>query len=189
MAREIEIKVRVGNSEPLSELLEREGEFRYESRQMDEYFVPASRDFLAERPIREWLRIRIENGKASINYKDWQYGPDGTSDHCEEHESGISDAEALRSILTALEIRPVVKVDKVRRAYVFRDYEIALDTVEGLGGFVELEYVGADAETVDPKAVTEEMLAFLDGIGVGSVSRDFAGYPFLLLEAAGYSLS
>ncbi|NTW45718.1 MAG: class IV adenylate cyclase [Candidatus Moranbacteria bacterium] len=185
MSREIEIKVRVENAAPLTELLEREGEFWYESRQMDEYFVPVFRDFLAERPIREWLRIRTEDGKASINYKDWQYGPDGTSDHCEEHESGISDADALRNILTALDIRPVVTVDKVRRAYAYRDYEVALDTVEGLGAFVEIEYKGADAESVDTKSVADGMLAFLDEIGVGTVSRDISGYPFLLLEAQG----
>jgi len=47
---EIEIQVKIENSQPLLEFLEKKGEFKSEKHQIDEYFSPAHRDFVAVRP-------------------------------------------------------------------------------------------------------------------------------------------
>ncbi|GAI26198.1 unnamed protein product, partial [marine sediment metagenome] len=54
---EIEIQVKIENSKPLIEFLEKNADFRSENHQIDEYFSPAHRDFIGVRPVKEWLRL------------------------------------------------------------------------------------------------------------------------------------
>ena len=40
-------------------------------------FCACARNFLAVYPVKEWLRLRHENGKYKITYKGFYYGKDG----------------------------------------------------------------------------------------------------------------
>ena len=86
-----------------------------------------------------------------------------------------------RSIKTSSEpdCKPVVVVNKKRRKYIYQDYEVALDTVEGLGDFVEIEYKGK--QKVDVKEITAEMIAFLKQHDCGKIELNNGGYPYMLL--------
>lgn len=176
--KEVEIKVKVENAASLLAFLGKNAEFKSEERQVDEYFTPAHRNFLAERPVREWLRLRDENGKFSVNYKNWHFDSNGKTSSCDEFETRVEDSAKLRSLFAAIGIKPVVKVDKARRKWHYENYEIAVDSVEGLGEFVEIELRGSSA---DPKQVTDGMMDFLRQRGVGKIQRNYQGYPFLLL--------
>ena len=178
---EIEIKVRIENGETLKRFLEQEASQSYVERQIDEYYTPAHKDFTDADPIKEWLRLRNSDGKFSLNYKNWHYGSDGKSHHCDEYETEIGNVDDTKKILSALDFKHLITVDKLRSAWRYKEYEIALDTVEGLGDFVEIEYKGRDADVV-PSEITEQMMSFLDGIGCGAIERTFKGYPYLLLE-------
>lgn len=180
MAREIEIKVSVERVQPLLELLEREGTAHGEQHQVDTYYTPAHRDYLAVRPVAEWLRLRREGERASLNHKRWIYGPDGTSHHCEETETPVGDAAAAAQLLAALDARELVTVDKLRRSWTWGDYEVAIDRVAGLGDFVELEWKGADRPG-DEAEITAGMEAWLRGLGCGTLTRGFRGYPYALM--------
>jgi len=57
---------------------------------------------------------------------------------------------------------------------------VAVDSVKGLGDFVEIEYKGEN-ENADPKKVTEGMVDFLKKVGCGKIMRNYVGYPFQLL--------
>lgn len=177
---EIEIQVNIENSKPLVDFLEKSAQFKKENRQMDEYFSPAHRDFTSVRPVREWLRLRDSNGKYSINYKNFHYDENGKSLYCDEYESQIGDLNSLKKILEALNFKSLVAVDKIRKIWEYKDYEIALDSISGLGDFVEIEYIGKD-EKVDPKKITQEMVGFLKNINCGKIKRNYVGYPFQLL--------
>jgi len=177
---EIEIQVNIENSKPLVEFLKKSGEFKSEEHQIDEYFSPAHRNFIEVRPTKEWLRLRDSDGKYSINYKNWLYNEDGKSYHCDEYETKIEDLTQLKKILDVLDFKPLVKVDKIRKIWTYKDYEIAADSVKRLGDFVEIEYIGKD-EKIDPKKVTEEMVNFLKSVGCGKIKRNYVGYPFQLL--------
>ena len=177
---EIEIQVNVENSKPLIGFLEKNGKFKSESHQLDEYFSPAHRDFVAVRPVNEWLRLRNSNGKYSINYKNWHREKDGKSYYCDEYETEIQDLTQFKNILNILNFKSLVRVDKVRKIWTYKDYEIAVDFVKGLGDFIEIEYIGKD-ENVEPKKITEEMIKFFKNIGCGKIKRNYVGYPFQLL--------
>ena len=177
---EIEIQVNIENSAPLSDLLKSQGVFVHEVRQIDEYFSPTSDNFLAVRPISRWLRIRQTEKGNSFNFKNWHFDADGKSNYCDEFETKIEDIEATRKILAALNFNSIVVVDKLRKIFTYENYEIAIDSVKGLGDFVEIEYIGND-ETINPKEVTSAMILFLKNLGVGKITRNHVGYPFILL--------
>lgn len=178
---EIEIQTRVENVVPLIALLEKEGDFVMADHQKDEYFMPSHRDFTVARPIEEWLRIR-QSGKHSVTYKQWHYNPDGTSNYCDEYETKVGDVESLRKIFAAIDIVPLITVDKKRQSWNYEDYEISVDHVVGLGDFVEVEYKSETKE--DPNVVAQQMIDFLKGIGVGKVEVNYSGYPHMLLFPA-----
>jgi len=94
----------------LRALLEAEGQFVGEARQLDEYYSPADRDFLATRPVNEWLRLRDADGRYSMNYKHFYQGTDGKSTHCDEYETQIRDSNQLERILKALNFKKIVTV-------------------------------------------------------------------------------
>ncbi|TRZ64735.1 MAG: class IV adenylate cyclase [Spirochaetia bacterium] len=186
---EIEIQVNVENPKPLIEFLEKSGNFQSEKHQVDEYFSPAHRDFLGVRPAKEWLRLRDADGKYSINYKNWHFDENGKSHHCDEFETKIESIDQARKIFSALNFKSLVVVDKLRKIWAYKDYEVATDSVRSLGDFVEIEYIGKD-ESIDPKKVTEEMVEFLKKVGCGKITRNYVGYPFLMLfpEEAKYEI-
>ncbi len=177
---EIEIKVNVENSESLIEFLEKNGNFQSEKRQIDEYFSPAHRDFISMRPVAEWLRLRDAEGTYSINYKDWQYDTNGKSHYCKEFETKVESIESMQKILSALNFNSIAVIDKLRKIWTYGDYEIAVDLVKNLGDFIEIEYIGKD-DTVNPEKITEEMIDFLKKVSCGKITRNYLGYPFLLL--------
>lgn len=177
---EIEIQVNIENNKPLIDFLKKNADFKKETHQIDEYFSPAHRNFISVRPVKEWLRLRDSDGKYSINYKNWYFDEDGKSRHCDEYETEIGDLNQLKKTLDVLNFKSIVKVDKIRKVWTYKDYEIAVDSVRGLGNFVEIEYIGKD-EKVNPKKITEEMINFLKSLGCGKIKRNYVGYPFLLL--------
>lgn len=176
---EIEIKVRVGKSTPLINFLKKKGEFVGKSRQVDTYYIPVHRNFVKVRPAKEWLRLRRTKDKFFINYKNWHYDNADKTNYCDEYETAIGDIESLEKIFRALDIKPITSVDKKRQIWVYKNYEIAIDKIKGLGDFVEIEYKGE--VRANPKKVTDEMVKFLKDLGCGRVERNYQGYPFLLL--------
>lgn len=180
---EIELQFKVENVQPLRELLERDAVFQYENSQVDEYFTPSDRDFAAVRPVDEWLRLRSSGEKQTINYKLWHRQADGKSYHCDEYETNVGDLSKMRKVFEALRFRPMVTVHKVRKVWMYKDYEISLDTVRGLGDFVEVEYKGRRGD-VDPKQINDEMLSFVKSVGCGKLQISYQGYPFLLMFPA-----
>ena len=177
---EIEIQVKIENINNLLDFLKENGVFMFENRQLDEYFVPIHRDFTKVRPLKEWLRLRDSNGKYSINYKNWYFDENGKSYKCDECESRVENIDSLRKIFQVLNFRSIAIVEKLRKVWNYKDYEIAVDSVKDLGDFVEIEFKGDD-ERRDPKEITKEMINFLKGIGCGKIQRNYVGYPFQLL--------
>lgn len=184
---EIEIQVQVENIKPLVRFLNTNAKKIIKTRQIDEYFIPKHRNFLAKKPVSEWLRLRNANGNYSINYKNWYHGEDGKSHHRDEYETKIEDIKQLHLIFKSLNIKPIVKVDKTRTSYLYKKYEVSIDRVESLGDFVEIEYKGK-SDGKNAKEVADEMGQFLKSFKVGKIYRNYVGYPFQLLFPKGFKL-
>ncbi|MFA5355117.1 MAG: class IV adenylate cyclase [Candidatus Paceibacterota bacterium] len=179
--KEIEIQVKIGNNKPLIAFLEKEAEFKKEKHQVDEYFTPSHKDFIKERPVKEWLRLRREGDRGLINYKNWHYDENGkSSGFCDEYETKVEDIDQIEKILKVLDFKSLAVVDKLRKTWTYKDYEIDLDFVKNLGDFVEIEYIGKD-QNADPKKITDEMIAFLKNLGCGKIEINYVGYPYQLL--------
>ncbi len=177
-SKEIEIKVRIEHPEVLEAFLKKNAKPAGDYRQIDEYFTPAHRDFLAREPIKEWLRLRSEPGRYTVNYKNFYYNKEGKTTEADEFETQVSDVDIMRRIFRALDLKPIVIVDKTRHSWLYGDYEISIDHVSGIGTFIEIE---SKRTGKDSKKITAGMMAFLRGMKVGKIERDYQGYAFLKL--------
>jgi adenylate cyclase class 2 len=113
-------------------------------RQIDTYYDAPHREF-AETD--EALRLRRETEldeegerlatETKMTYK----GPlvEAESKTREEHETGVDDDEAAAGILDGLGFEPAATVEKERERFALDDYTVTLDSVDGLGSFVEVE--------------------------------------------------
>ncbi|KQM12635.1 hypothetical protein AOA80_01025 [Methanomassiliicoccales archaeon RumEn M1] len=139
---EIEIKTPVADHEDVRKRLTALNAVHVERvEQSDSYFAHPCRDFGV---TDEALRIRRQGGRQTLYYK----GPkvDAETKTREEIAVPMSDADAMKTILQRLGFSPVAVIEKVRDVYQLGAVEVALDTVSGLGHFVELEVQGEDVE-------------------------------------------
>ncbi len=132
---EIEIKAYNDNPVEIKEKLLNIGAKYIETREeRDLYFSHPLRDF---GKTDEALRLRFVNGRCLITYK----GPKLSMETKAriEHETGIEDMEVFSNILNALGFTKSWEVKKKRNLYLLDDIKITLDSVSGLGEFVEIE--------------------------------------------------
>ncbi len=151
--------------------------------QVDTYFAHPSRDFAR---TDEALRLRRVDECNYITYK----GPklDSSTKTRREIEialpSGESAATQVGELLTALGFTPVAVVTKRRdqMSVLWQDQEIvvALDTVDSLGDFVELEILASED---DVPAARDCLLSLADQLHLSNAQR--RSYLELLLEKSG----
>lgn len=150
--------------------------------QVDQYFAHPQRDFAR---TDEALRIRSSRGKSFVTYKGAKL--DTATKTRPELELPLADTDAdgsqFSELLQALGFRPVAVVHKSRRSFAIefrgRSVEGALDEVEGVGSFVELE-LQASRENLDEARTAIGTLAA--ELKLGNVER--RSYLELLLQRA-----
>ncbi len=133
---EVEVKVRVhGDPHDVGVKLRSIGFNKVaEEQQVDIYFSHPCYD-LASRD--EALRLRIVGGKAILCFK----GPrlPGPLKSRKEIEVEVSNAEECLELLSSLGFKELAKVIKRRRIFERRGVKVCVDSVEGLGHFLEVE--------------------------------------------------
>lgn len=146
---EVELKFRVDDLDRVRRAVSGlGGEAGPSIRQIDTYFAHPMRDF-AETD--EALRVRIVGETGCVTYK----GPllDAVTKSREETEiwfaGGAADAERFAGVLEKLGFARVRSVEKAREPWRLtwegREVEIAIDEVDGLGSFAELEMAASRA--------------------------------------------
>jgi adenylate cyclase class 2 len=138
----------------------------------DIYFGSPSRDF---RYSDEALRIRIKEDGARLTYK----GPklDETTKSRRELTVDIDSPETMEQILISLGFYRAGVVRKSRTKYRLGEATIALDEVDGLGSFLEVELAGGE----DWEREKEKVLAILEELGADESIR--SSYLEMLLAA------
>ena len=181
MSYEVEVKFAVDDPQALGERLEALGAKPCgEKRQTDQYFNHPARDFAQ---TDEAFRIRQDGDRILLTYK----GPkiDRTTKTRREIEVPIGERPAVRQDLTEalvlLGFRPVLEVSKRRRWFLLEwrgyDIHVAIDHVDGLGTFVELE---AFAEQATLGTTREAILSLAGELGLENGER--RSYLQLLLD-------
>jgi len=156
--------------------MRKNAEFLKNNKQYDIYYQPLHRKFLKENKetINEWLRIGIRGNKKILNYKNWY-----SDMSCDEYEVEINNDKDMDKILKVLGLVQVVVVDKIRSSFIYLDkYEVALDCVEELGYFIEIEikkYTKSVMEECD------ELLKLAKDLDLNLDKVDKRGYPYHLI--------
>ncbi|MFH0713917.1 MAG: class IV adenylate cyclase, partial [Candidatus Micrarchaeota archaeon] len=181
---EIEIKLEVDENTlaKLRKTLEVNGKFEKTATQVDEYFTPAHKNFMDYDFPYEWLSIRKRSGKTILNYKHFYPENKNPFTHCDEYDTFTDNGEQLKKTLVALNFRSLTIVEKKRDTYIYRGFEIAIDSVKNLGNFVEIEALD------NSKGVTETRLALFavaKELGLDITKTQIRGYPYLLMEKQG----
>jgi adenylate cyclase class 2 len=143
---EIELKVRVDSLDPIRKnLKDRHAEFRGKQHEHDIYYNAPHRDFGS---TDEALRVRYTDGPALVTYKGKKLLEYGLKAR-EELNTAVESGEVFEQILARLGFTKTAEVNKWRENYRLGNASFALDQVDGLGTFVEIEIMtetnGADA--------------------------------------------
>lgn len=139
---EIERKFRLSTEQykTIEAMLQREYGPLESIHQVDEVFlrgIDSFRDFRRGMPV---LRLRTVNGTTQLAYK---RGINDAGDSV-EHELKIGSREIMRDILSDMDCRPVVVVDKIRLQTKTTPLALMLDRVTGLGDYLEIEILATD---------------------------------------------
>ncbi|RCU46085.1 class IV adenylate cyclase [Haloplanus salinus] len=177
---EVELKLRASH-DAVRERLDALGAERTGTvSQVDTYYDAPHRDF-AETD--EALRIRREErGGESVTRVTYK-GPlvEAASKTREEIETGVEDHDRFDDILAALGFSPAAEVTKDRERYALDDYVVTLDTVAGLGEFVEIE---RDAPEDAVESTRQGAVSHLRSLGLDPDDQIRTSYLGLLLDSS-----
>lgn len=182
---EIEIKIRIGDeiANHCKNFLADNAKFLNSSQEIDQYLSPSHRNFMAPEFPFEWLRLRQKNNKVVLNYKHWYPENEEIATHCDEFETEIQNSQSFLKIMEALNVTPLIIVDKVREKYNYKDeFEISIDFVKELGYFIEIEYIGNSTSIEEANKLLKVVAETLN---LDLNNRDNRGYPYLMLELNG----
>lgn len=164
----IEIKARSNNQEKIRQILQQEGaDFKGVDHQIDTYFqVPHGRLKLREG--------QIEN--ALIHYeREETRGLKSSSITLFASPAGSTLKEVLIKALDILAI-----VDKKREIYFIGNVKFHIDTVDGLGNFVEIEAIDSDG-TIGKDMLSKQCDSYIKMFGIEERDLVAASYSDLIL--------
>ncbi len=143
---EIEVKFKVDSFDGVREKLSSLGRYLGKYTERDVYFTPFSED--------EVLRVRTSEEGKLLTYKHLVKNSD-TQSAVELQARVDGDIE---EILERVGHKKVVEKRKTREMFSLADVTVNLDVVDGLGSFVELEYIGEQKDGVHIlKSVSSEL--------------------------------
>ncbi len=182
--REIEIKARVADKSALQTLLsEKEIDLSQPVTQRDQVFGLPGVDGGDDTNSVPWLRIRTEtkNGKVSQIFT-LKKSVTNQMDSI-EHETEIHDPVELAAIIGHLGFTPYSDLTKIRQKAKVGQIELCIDSVEGLGDFIEAEKL--TEESVEYDTVAAELWEILGSFGIEKSAHVTDGYDVLMRKQQG----
>jgi adenylate cyclase, class 2 len=179
--REIEIKTRIPDKAGLLGRLTKEGiEVSEPVTQHDQVFGPPEAHG-GDRGA--WLRLRTETKKGVVTRTFTLKKSITNQLDSIEHETEVADGDELLKIIEHIGFTPYSELTKTRQKAHFGDIELCIDTVEGLGDFVEAEKL--TDEDADYVSVSEELWAVLEHLGAKRDDHVTDGYDVLMRKTQG----
>jgi adenylate cyclase, class 2 len=171
---EVEVRFRLMNEEEALRQLRSVGiRFGKASEQDDQAYGPGDWDYSQSRIGVTFARLRSSGGKHLFTVK----RPVTDVRTCIEHECFVSDRKAMHEAIVLMGFRPTVRIVKTRAMASRGDYTFCLDSVHGLGRFLEVECLAGVDD--DAELARAEIDAFVREIGL-RVERCFDTYDALI---------
>lgn len=171
--KEIEVKARIKTKPLLLKKLKELGiKLSKPITQKDTVFLPLGISYEDIKSGTVALRIREQKDKTLFTLKQRQE----VELSAIEKELEIGDKNQLQDIIKILGFYEWVKISKTRLKSKYGEYEICIDSVEGLGDFIEVEKISKE----NGLAVQEELFLFLESLGVKREDRERKGYDTLI---------
>ena len=143
---EVELKLPADHEPVRERIAEMGADRRGTVEQEDTYYDHPVREF---EETDEAVRVRRESTDGETVSRVTYKGPlvEAASKTREEVETRVEDGEAMDRVLRELGFEPAATVEKRRERFDHEGYTITLDTVAGLGEYVEVE---TESESVAP---------------------------------------
>jgi adenylate cyclase class 2 len=116
------------------------------------------------------IRIRKSGGSAILTFK----GATGKDGYYEEYETEVKDENETKKMIERSGFEKVISIKKRRELYKYKNSSINLDSVSGLGNFVEIEIISEKNADKKLRSVVKEL-------GLGGYEPTRKGYVSLLL--------
>jgi adenylate cyclase class 2 len=176
--REIEIKATIRSVQSIIDMLSAQGVAVSEPvTQHDRVYGELGSDG-AEENTSPWLRIRTETKQGTTKHIFTLKRSVTNQMDSIEHETEIADDVELERIISHLSFVLYSDLTKTRQKAHIGEIEICLDTVDGLGTFIEAEKL--TTEDADYEAVIEELWAIFTSLGVSPEDEVTDGYDVLM---------
>ncbi|MFA5933235.1 MAG: class IV adenylate cyclase [Microgenomates group bacterium] len=174
--KEIEVKAKAKDPKLLLKKLKKLGcKFSKAITQNDRVYNKNGKRRTGSRSGSTTLRLRQQNGKVLFTIKQTL----STELDCLEREVLVSDLNQMEEAIKMMGFLEVIRVNKIRQHAKFRDFTICLDTVEGLGSFIEVEKI-SDGNSQE---IMNELMEFLLSLDIKVEDRVTKGYDTLMIEA------
>jgi len=176
---EVELKVRADHDAVRGRLDDSDATHVDNVVQEDTYYDAPARDFAV---TDEALRVRTERAEDDVTTVLTYKGPlvEAESKTREEAETTVGDPDALEDVLDGLGYDPAATVRKERDRFSYGDYMVTLDSVDGLGEFVEVE---TETETEsDVPTAREGARAVMERLGLDPDEQIRTSYLGLVLD-------
>ncbi len=180
--REIEIKVRLQDKEGLLAALAGKGVALGEPvHQRDQVFgLPGETG--GDGNTAPWLRVRTETrGHGEHETKRALFtlkrSVTGQLDSI-ERETEVGDPDVMIAIVQELGFVAFSDMSKIRQTGKLNDVEVCIDSVEGLGDFMELERLAG--EDADHAAITDDLWRIMARLGIHRDDEVTDGYDILM---------
>jgi adenylate cyclase class 2 len=176
MTFEVELKIAVDDLAEIEyALIEQGAELEEIFNQADYYYNHPQRNFAKTDEV---LRVRQEGKKSFITYK----GPKkrGELKVREEIETEIKQPNDVKKIFERLGFNYVMAVNKERKGYLLEGFRFCLDTIEGLGQYLEVEL--CSIKVTNQKEIQQRMYQLLTQLGIKKIKPINKSYLELLLD-------
>lgn len=119
--------------------------------------------------------------KKILNYKHFYPEKEEIHLYCDEYEVIIDDIDRMKKIFNELNIISFALIHKNRNIYMYKNdkYEIALDKVENLGYFIEIEVKKIELDIEEERKLLDDEAKKLN-LNLDDV--DQRGYPFYFIR-------
>lgn len=126
----------------------------------------------------DYLRVRFTKKGDSICLKHWiRDKKTGKTTHCDEYETKVESGQITLELLEQIGFTNNTKIDKTRKIYNYKDFEIAIDSVKGLGKFMEVEL---KKKVKQPKDGIKEIYNFLLSLDIKTINKMERGYVSMM---------